>query len=300
MEEETFAPSLQNLIDQKTLKWIFVGGKGGVGKTTTSSSLAVEMSKHRENVLIISTDPAHNLSDAFDQKFSGEPSQINGFENLYAMEIDPTSSEGGLGGLGSMLGGGGEAGAAMEGMTEEMQEQSKGLMSEIMGSIPGIDEASSFGTILKSLDQYNFDLIIFDTAPTGHTLRLLNFPKILEKGIVKLIELKEKFGGMLSSMGGMMGPGGAAVDPEAMHKKMFESMDGMKKKIEEINRQFKDPERTTFVAVCIPEFLSMYETERLAIELAKQEIDIRNIIVNQVLFPDPSTPCKKCVARRHM
>lgn len=227
------------------------------------------MSKHRENVLIISTDPAHNLSDAFDQKFSGEPSKIKNFENLYAMEIDPTSQEGGLSGLANMAGGGGEG--AMEGMTEEMQEQSKGLMQEIMGSIPGIDEASSFGTILKSLDNYNFDLIIFDTAPTGHTLRLLNFPKILEKGIVKLIELKEKFGGMLSSMGGMMqtGPNGEQMTPELMHKKLFESMDGMKKKIEEINKQFKDESKTTFVAVCIPEFLSMYETERLAIELAK-------------------------------
>jgi arsenite-transporting ATPase len=171
-------------------------------------------------------------------------------------------------------------------------------MTEIMGSIPGIDEATAFGQVLKSLDSYKFDVIIFDTAPTGHTLRLLNFPNILEKGIVKLIELKEKFGGMLSSMGGMMG--GQQANPEDLHKKLFESMDSMKRRVEEINKQFRDPEKTTFVAVCIPEFLSMYETERLCIELAKQEIDIRNIVVNQVLFPDPSSPCKKCVARRKM
>jgi arsenite-transporting ATPase len=101
------------------------------------------MSKHRKNVLIISTDPAHNLSDAFDQKFSGEPTKIVGFENLFAMEIDPESSGGGslMDGFGLS---GGESGS-MEGMTEEMQDQSKGLMHEIKNSIPGIDEATSFG-----------------------------------------------------------------------------------------------------------------------------------------------------------
>lgn len=78
-------------------------------------------------------------------------------------------------------------------------------MKEMMSSVPGIDEATSFGEILKSLDEYKFDLIIFDTAPTGHTLRLLNFPNILDKGLQKLLELTEKFGGMLNSMGGLMG-----------------------------------------------------------------------------------------------
>lgn len=61
------------------------------------------------------------------------------------------------------------------------------FMKDFMSSVPGIDEATSFGEVLKSLDNYKFDVIIFDTAPTGHTLRLLNFPNILDKALLKMI-----------------------------------------------------------------------------------------------------------------
>lgn len=132
------------------------------------------MSKHRENVLIISTDPAHNLSDAFDQKFSAKPQEVKGFTNLFCMEVDPTANEqSGNNFFSSMMGG-------AQGVESE---QGNSFMKEMMTSVPGIDEATSFGEILKSVDEYKFDLIIFDTAPTGHTLRLLNFPNILEKGL---------------------------------------------------------------------------------------------------------------------
>ncbi|KAI9715520.1 MAG: Golgi to ER traffic- protein [Chrysothrix sp. TS-e1954] len=285
---EPLPPTLQPLLDQKTLRWIFVGGKGGVGKTTTSCSLAIQMAKHRKSVLLISTDPAHNLSDAFNQKFGKDARLVDGYSNLSAMEIDPNGSIQDLMAQGEESGDTAGLGGALGGMG--------GMMQDLAFSIPGVDEAMSFAEVLKHVKTLDFEVIIFDTAPTGHTLRFLQFPTVLEKGLEKLSQLSQQFGPMLNSVLGARGglPNGQSLDD------VLGKMESLRETIAEVNSQFKNADMTTFVCVCIAEFLSLYETERMIQELGSYEIDTHTIVVNQLLFPKQSNPCEQCNARRGM
>jgi len=274
---EEYGPTLQSILDKKSLKWIFVGGKGGVGKTTCSCSLATQLAKVRDSVLIISTDPAHNLSDAFCQKFTRVPTLVQGFTNLSAMEIDPTIEQEDVDLLGK-------------------NSPEAAMFQDLAFAIPGIDEAMSFAEVMKEVQKMEFSAIVFDTAPTGHTLRLLSFPSALEKGLGRLMNIKSKFGTIFQQLTKLISPGGTGETEE----QLFGKLELTKKVIEEVNKQFTNPDLTTFICVCIPEFLSLYETERLIQELAKFKIDTENIIINQVLFPDPSSECNLCNARQKM
>ncbi|KAF2726046.1 anion-transporting ATPase [Polychaeton citri CBS 116435] len=278
--------SLQPIVSQKSLKWVFVGGKGGVGKTTTSCSLAVQMAKARGSVLLISTDPAHNLSDAFGVKFGKDAKPVPGVPGLSAMEIDPNGSIQDL-----ISKGGDDAQEAMQGLGGVGN-----MFQDMAFSIPGVDEAMSFAEVCKQVKGMEYELIIFDTAPTGHTLRFLQFPNLLEKALEKLSQLSQQFGGMLNSLLGARGglPNGQSLDD------VLERMEDLRNTIGDVNKQFKDADLTTFIPVLIPEFLSLYETERMIQELGTYQIDTHAMVVNQLLFPKKDNPCEQCNARRKM
>lgn len=275
-----FTGNFQNIIDQTSLKWIFVGGKGGVGKTTISTSLSILLSQYRQKVLIISTDPAHNLSDAFNQKMGREPTLIKGYNNLYGLELDPTQEEPNVAKLNELLG-------------LAPDEKSKSIIKDLKSSFPGVDEALNLRYIASLVNDTNFDVVVFDTAPTGHTLRLLDMPSVIGKSLEKMIQIKSQFSSVIDGISGLFNK-----QFDVMFDKVFKTMDELRISLGLIGDMFRNPDKTTFVAVCIPEFLSVYETERLIQALFKDQIDIRNIVINQVL-PE-NTGCRMCKARIKM
>lgn len=154
----------------------------------------------------------------------------------------------------------------------------------------------SFAEVLKQVKSLSYEVIIFDTAPTGHTLRFLQFPSVLEKALAKISQLSSQYGPLLN---GFLGNQGTLPNGQNLNE-MMEKLETLRQTISEVNTQFKDENLTTFVCVCIAEFLSLYETERMIQELASYSIDTHCIVVNQLLFPKSGSNCDQCNARRKM
>ncbi|XP_063679475.1 ATPase ASNA1 homolog [Bolinopsis microptera] len=277
-----YEANIKNILEQNELKWIFVGGKGGVGKTSVSCSLAIQLAKLHSSVLLISTDPAHNIADSFEQQFTRTPTQVKGVDNLMAMEVDSSPPEESIE----------EIFADPE---NEQQNLMKNVMKDVVGNLPGLDELIALVNIFKIVDQHQFDVVVFDTAPTGHTLRLLSIPRSIDKVLRQLIQMKSWVGGLVNAMSGSLGVN-ASVN--------MDMMDELLPVIERLNKELKDPDITTFVCVCIPEFLSLYETERLIQKLTALDIDTHNVVVNQVVYPDKTEEgkisCGLCSSRSKM
>jgi arsenite-transporting ATPase len=239
-------------------EYVLYGGKGGVGKTTMAAATALASARDDTPTLVVSTDPAHSLSDTLETDVPPEPSQVREADPLYAAEIDPEAalSEGPFGGDGNPL---------------------AGLLGEdaanpLASSMPGSDEAAAIRLLLEYLDDPRFERVVVDTAPTGHTLRLLELPEMLDSMVGKLVALRERLGGMLDF-------GDDGNDDLGLQE--------FSARIERLRGLLRDPARTDFRVVMVPEELSVRESERLLDRLAEFGIPVGTVVVNRVM-QDPT------------
>ncbi|MHA1195730.1 MAG: ArsA family ATPase [Promethearchaeota archaeon] len=273
------------------LSILMFGGKGGVGKTTCASSSAIWAADMGRNVLIISTDPAHSLGDSLGlELIQGELTPVPGVDKLTALEINPRAD---MKEVSTLIGGSPVDEMNLDGILGSLP-----IMDDIKDisslSPPGIDEAMALMKLLEFIEtEHEFDLIIFDTAPTGHTLRFLNLPETLSTWIGKLIKMRLKLGKFFGAFKRLF----SGSDKE--EDRSLEILEKLNEAILRAREDLTDPTKNSFIVVMIPEEMAITETGRLLNELIKYEIPADNIIVNQ-LYPEGANLCDFCRARQKM
>jgi len=262
-------------LKEDALKLILFGGKGGVGKTTCASSAGLYLAKEGFKTLVISTDPAHSVSDSLGQKIGDEVREVKSVKRLSALEINAQIA------LSQFK-------IRYEAQIKKIFDTSTYLDQEDIDAffalpIPGIDEVMGFKTIVDLIDEAKFDKYIVDTAPTGHALRLLSLPELLDEWIKVLAKMRWKYRYMVESFSGK-------YNPDEGDDFLVE----MKRTVKKIEGLLKDRKRCEFVAVTIPEDMAILETERLVNDLSGYGIKVKQLLVNNVL---ESRDCQFCRER---
>ena len=164
---------------------------------------------------------------------------------------------------------------------------------DLASASPGADEAAAFEIFLSVMTSNEYDVVVFDTAPTGHTLRLLSFPEVMESWVGKMMTIKAKLGEAASKLKNLIPFMDAGEDAQST-----EELERTKRQINEAKEVLADPDRTTFKMVVIPEEMSIYESERALEALEKYNITVDSVIVNQIM-PDISD-CDFCHSRHEL
>jgi arsenite/tail-anchored protein-transporting ATPase len=244
----------------------FVGGKGGVGKSITAASLAYRFSKEGKNTLLISTDPAHNLADLFHQKEKkGQYIPVQNGLTLFELDPDQETTH----------------------YINQVKENMKGLVKatmmdevhrqlDLVGSSPGAQEAAVFDRMTTILieEREKYDVIVFDTAPTGHTIRLLILPELMGVWMDGLLERRRKVQENYSQL---------LYDGEVREDPIYEILQRRKRKFVQVRELLKDTETTHFLFVLNPERLPILETKKAVEQLQSFGMNVETIVVNKVI-----------------
>jgi len=255
----------RRLLDKRIL---FFGGKGGVGKTTCAAAVALAASREGQRVLLVSTDPAHSTSDIFEQRFTREEREI--LPNLHGLEIDADF----------------EASRYIAEVKEQVAKMFSPAMVgaasrqiDLAAAMPGVGDVALFDRLTTIVAARNsvYDLVVFDTAPTGHTVRLLQMPEMLGTWIDALTAQRRR----AVERDAAIRDDGGEVEPDPI----VAALERRRDRLDSVRRRLVEHRDTSFVLVLIPERLPIEETSRAAGALADAGIEVGAVIVNRVL-PD--------------
>jgi arsenite-transporting ATPase len=249
-------------------KVVFFGGKGGVGKSTSSAAFALSNARKGRKTLLVSTDPAHNTGDIFGKEIGGRIKKVG--ENLWAYEVDSEQ----------------ESKRYIQSVKDNLKDLVKPKMKEevyrqidMASSIPGADEAALFDRIVSLIldESKTYDTIVFDTAPTGHTIRLLTLPELMGVWIDGMLGRREKFKKDYSQW---LGDGEVVDDP------IYDILSKRKQRFATVRGILLDSTQTGFVFVLNPERLPIVETKKAIHQLSHHDLIVGTLVVNKVLPED--------------
>jgi arsenite-transporting ATPase len=254
-----------------------------VGKTTLAAASALGLAARRQRTLLVSTDPAHSTGDILQVQLGSEPRAV--VADFWAMEIDPAV----------------EADRYIESVKRRISESvAPRLLDEIERQIdiarvsPGAEEAALFERFTKIIEQEGegFERIVFDTAPTGQTLRLLSLPELMSTWIGGLISRRKK----VTAMGRMWrNVAGSSATEASEEDPVLRALEERRARFHRAREALTDARMTAFVFVLVPERLPIWETEKAVGALSKYGIPVGAVLVNQVL---PATPTEEFLVRR--
>lgn len=258
------------------MKVVLFGGKGGVGKTTFASVAAIQFAQSGCRTLLMSTDPAHSISDGLEQEIGSEITPVTGVPNLWALEVSAERL---------YFKFKGDHGDEIRRILETTYLDEEDISDLLSLSIPGLDEVMALKELVELVEGGEYDFYVVDTAPTGHALRLLGLPQLLEDWVRVLARMSYKYRYVVSRLARREIPGPAE-----------DFLFTMKQTVGKVQALLRDPERCEFIVVTVPEIMVMAETGRLFEDLARLEIPVRHLIVNHVMSAE-NTSCPFCRER---
>lgn len=252
----------------ETAPVMFFGGKGGVGKTTVSAATAVRLAETGRRVLLVSTDPAHNLGHIWSVSLSDTPTELE--PGLSVVELDPaTTTERHLA----------DVERSMRAMMPERMHPEIRRHLDLSRNSPGMHEAAMLERVAELVDTQGVDHIIFDTAPSGHTSRLLALPELMAAytgGLMQRREQSDKFSRALRGLGG------ADEDPvQRRNQQIRTTLLRRRRKFERLRDILTDPARCTFTIVLTAERLPVLESTELYDDLTHHHIRVSGLVVNR-------------------